>query len=838
MIGARTVGNDLALQHALALFHHWLLVDAGVLVRALELRELVDVAAHLTRQLRGMVFAFDAHNDALGVDRIDDAVAAGEDDCPRVTSSDAFHSSTHDRRLRAEQGHRLTLHVRAHQRAVGVVVFEERNERSGDRNKLFRADVDVVHFLAADQNEVAGLAGVDQLSHDAAFVVEFHVGLRDGVAIFLPSREVEGERFDRRRLLALLFQLVVDLLDFVLLDVIANFEIAVANVDDGDVVDHASTLDLAIGRFDEAVVVDAGIAAQRRDQSDVRTFWRLNRANAPVVRGVNVAHFESGALTRQAARPKCRETPLVRDLGERVGLIHELRQLGRSEKLADRGHHRLGVDQVVRHRRRHFLVHAHLLFDGAFHADQADAELVLHQLADRAHAPVAEVIDVVDRADVLTQLQQVRDGCVEIVRIEGALVETGGFLVLEQFDVELQTAHAGKVILARVEEHAVEQRRGRIERRRIAGTQLAVDFDQRFLRRLHRIALQGLADHRAHIVALGEEQAHLDHAGIENLRNLVGRELGVGFEHDFAGGGVDDVAGSPRAFEVADVNFDFGDLRLLNILQNLGIDLAAGVRDFVSRLVLDAVRELHAQQVRRLLAGRIERPVKFLVANHEAVHGVERAQNVFAGSQAQGAQENRAQELALAVDADIEHVLLVVFEFHPRTAIGNDLSEEIRAVVGGLEEHAWRTVQLADDDALGTVDDEGAVLRHQRNVAKENFLLLNIANRTITGLGVLVENRQTHGDFERRGISHAALFALRHVILQLQSHRVAALVAEVGRVGVVGPALAAQHFTGMERVGDDRGSAILTSGAQVVQPFEVAALALPVSNRVIHKLQL
>ena len=142
-----------------------------------------------------------------------------------------------------------------------------------------------------------------------------------------------------------------------------------------------------------------------------------------------------------------------------------------------------------------------------------------------------------------------------------------GVLVLEQLDVELQPAYAREVVLARIEEHAVEQRGRRVQRRRIAGTQLAVDFDQRFLRRLHRIALQGLADHRAHIVALGEEQVDLDHAGLEDLRNLVGGQLGVGFEQDFAGGGVDDVARHPCAFEVGDVDFDLADLRLLNFLQ-------------------------------------------------------------------------------------------------------------------------------------------------------------------------------------------------------------------------------------------------------------------------------
>ncbi len=203
-----------------------------------------------------------------------------------------------------------------------------------------------------------------------------------------------------------------------------------------------------------------------------------------------------------------------------------------------------------------------------------------------------------------------------------------------------------------------------------------------------------------------------------------------------------------------------------------------------------------------------------------------------------GAQENRAQEFALAVDADVENVLLVVFELHPRSAIRNDLAEEIGAVVRGLKEHARRAVQLADDHALGAVNNERTVLRHQRNVAEENFLLLNVANRAVAGLRILVPDRQTHRDLQRSGIGHAALFALGHVVLQLQANRVAALVAEVRSVRVVGAALVAEHFAGMERVGDHRRSAILTSGTQVMQTFQVSALALPVADGVIDELEL
>ncbi len=146
-------------------------------------------------------------------------------------------------------------------------------------------------------------------------------------------------------------------------------------------------------------------------------------------------------------------------------------------------------------------------------------------------------------------------------------------------------------------------------------------------------------------------------------------------------------------------------------------------------------------------------------------------------------------------------------------------------------------MELRDDDALGTVDDERAVLAHQRNVAEEDFLLLHVAQALDAGLGVLVVDLEADGDLQRCRVGHAALFALRLVILQLQTDRVTALVAEVRGVLVVGAALLAKHFAGMERIGDHHGAAIDAGGTQVMQSLEVAALALPVADGEIHERQ-
>src|SRR3546814_9670613 len=84
------------------------------------------------------------------------------------------------------------------------------------------------------------------------------------------------------------------------------------------------------------------------------------------------------------------------------------------------------------------------------------------------------------------------------------------------------------------------------------------------------------------------------------------------------------------------------------------------------------------------------------------------------------------RQLALAVDADVYDVLGVEFEVEPRTAIRNhargeqELARRVGFAAVMVEEHTRRTVHLRHDDALGPVDEEGAVLRHQGHVAHVN----------------------------------------------------------------------------------------------------------------------
>jgi len=219
--------------------------------------------------------------------------------------------------------------------------------------------------------------------------------------------------------------------------------------------DDLAILHQAVRRFDEAVFIDLGEGGQAIDQADIRPFRRLDRADAAVMGGVHVAHLEASTLTRQAAWPQRGEAALMGDFRERIGLVHKLAELRGAEELPNRRRRRLGVDQVMRH---HGVdIHrAHALLDRALHPQQAQAVLVLHQLAHRAHPAIAEIVDIVDRALAVLQLLQGLHGGNDVHPAQRALRVRHIIQREAQAHIHLHPAHAGQVIALHVEEQALE----------------------------------------------------------------------------------------------------------------------------------------------------------------------------------------------------------------------------------------------------------------------------------------------------------------------------------------------------------------------------------------------
>src|SRR5450756_1307013 len=99
-LGARPVAEHLALGHLLADAHDRLLVDAGILVRALELGEVVDVGAHLLADIP--VLAVHADDHALAVHVVHGTRPPGHDNGARVARGDVLHAGADERRPGAE----------------------------------------------------------------------------------------------------------------------------------------------------------------------------------------------------------------------------------------------------------------------------------------------------------------------------------------------------------------------------------------------------------------------------------------------------------------------------------------------------------------------------------------------------------------------------------------------------------------------------------------------------------------------------------------------------------------------------------------------------------------
>ena len=196
---------------------------------------------------------------------------------------------------------------------------------------------------------------------------------------------------------------------------------------------------------------------------------------------------------------------------QRVHLVHELRQLRRSEELLDRGHDRADVDQRLR-RDRLDVLGGHALTHDALHAAEADADLVLDQLADRADAAVGEVVLVVEAVAglLLDEVQHVADRGEHLAAAEHVLVLVGvveqrlalgvdGTLEAEQraelgdfvaeLAVELVAADAAEVVATALEERVAEVGLGRLDRGRLARAGPLVDLDEGFVLGRRDVAL-------------------------------------------------------------------------------------------------------------------------------------------------------------------------------------------------------------------------------------------------------------------------------------------------------------------------------------------------------------
>ncbi len=523
--GGGAVGERVSGLHPIPLAHQRALVDAGVLVGALELGDVVDVDAGSVAEVDDLplgLAAVELDHDAVGRHLLHHASALGGDDGPRIAGHLPLEAGAHHRRLGAQERHRLTLHVGTHERAVGVVVLEERDQRGRRAHDLHGREVHEIDVLGVGDRELAAVTHHEPRGLELAVGADRLVGLGDARAIL----DVGGD------------------------------ELHLGS--GGDAVLHP-----AIGRLQEPEVVHARVRGQTRDETDVRTFRGLDRAHAAVVGVVHVADLEARAVAGEAARSEGGEASLVGQLGQRIRLIHELAQLARPEERLDHRADGAGVHEVVRGDVLRVL-QAHPLANDARHAGETDVELIGEELAHRTHPAVAEMVDVVrghvgmvhpQHEQVLDDGHEVLGGQRgEVVRGRGQGEPSHAVGAAHQLDVvellvQLEATDLGQVVALGTEEEPAQDFTRGLAARRLARTQKLVDARQRVILAGRRVALERVAGDVGVLL-------HGDDVDLEFLDPVLGQfldlldaQLVVGLDQDLAGLGIHDIFGHHPAFQ-------------------------------------------------------------------------------------------------------------------------------------------------------------------------------------------------------------------------------------------------------------------------------------------------
>ena len=200
---------------------------------------------------------------------------------------------------------------------------------------------------------------------------------------------------------------------------------------------------------------------------------------------MHITHLKACALTAQSTWTQCGDATLVRHLTQRVGLVHELRQLVRPEEAVDHRAQRLGVDQVGWGEDL-VVTHIHALTDGARHPGQAHAKLRVQLLTHRADATVAEVVDVVDVGVAVHQVQQGLDDADDVVLGQGARLLSFD----AQFAVDAETSHFTQVVALLREEQLVNHTTCGLQIWWLCIPQLTVDVFHRFLFRVGAVLVE------------------------------------------------------------------------------------------------------------------------------------------------------------------------------------------------------------------------------------------------------------------------------------------------------------------------------------------------------------
>ena len=346
----------------------------------------------------------------------------------------------------------------------------------------------------------------------------------------------------------------------------------------------------------------------------------------------------------------------------------------------------------------------HAFFDCTFHTQQTNAVLVFHQFANGTHTTVTKVVNIVDVATAITQVNQRFDTGHDIVAVQRALCV---FFVECKAHVHFHTANRGKVIAFAIKEQGVEQVRRSFDCGRLAWAHDAVDIHERGVAVHVLVVRHGVAHVRADIDVVDVQEWDLGNASINQLFGgttnqravfiMLKRHLVASFDIDRAGFFVDDVACSKFTSDVLKRQNQFGYFAFVNKLFYGAwcYFLALFEQDFTSRSVDQIIGWTCAPHT-----VRIEWCNPAFTSLKLVVHSVViRIHDRFL-VQTKRVQQRCHRQLTATVDPGEHDILGIEFEIQPRPAVRNNpagkqqLARRVRLAFVMIKEHAGGPVHL------------------------------------------------------------------------------------------------------------------------------------------------
>ena len=184
--GGGAVRQNITLGDLLAFLDDRPLVDVGRGVRTHVLEQPVFVAKVV---FSGHLAIF-GDDDAIRIDRGDNAIVKGRDDRAGAAGNLFFKAGADVRGIGHQQGNRLALHVRSHQGTVGVIVLKERDQPGRRADQLLGRNIHVGDVLRRIFLVVATATAKHEFLDKATILVQLGIRLGNDEILLFVAREI------------------------------------------------------------------------------------------------------------------------------------------------------------------------------------------------------------------------------------------------------------------------------------------------------------------------------------------------------------------------------------------------------------------------------------------------------------------------------------------------------------------------------------------------------------------------------------------------------------------------------------------------------------------------